>query len=113
MVGGIVEAWWKIAKMRTFAWWIFETGELLNLKKQLPSHKREVQLGPQRFEALPWVPQRNLEEADRPQLGPEFGPMGLAPRSRCHWCCTIAASHQFGHEHVGSLCSKKAESKIF
>ena len=51
MVGGIVEAWWKIAKMRTFAWWIFETGELLNLKKQLPSHKREVQLGPQRFEA--------------------------------------------------------------
>merc|ERR1719237_939220 len=63
MVGGIVEAWWKIAKMRTFAWWIFETGELLNLKKQLPSHKREVQLGPQRFEALPWAPQRNLEQS--------------------------------------------------
>ena len=51
MVGGIVEAWWKIAKMRTFALCFFETEELLNLKKQLPSHKREVQLGPQRFEA--------------------------------------------------------------
>ena len=45
------EAWWKIAKTRTFARRIFKTEELLKFTKQLPFHKREVELGPQKLAA--------------------------------------------------------------